>query len=52
MTERAAALSPIPLGRMGRPEEVADLIAFLASARAAYITGTAINVDGGASGAV
>lgn len=52
MAERAAVLAPIPLGRMGRPEEVADLIAFLASARAAYITGTAINVDGGASGAV
>ncbi len=52
MAERAAALAPIPLGRMGRPEEVADLIAFLASARAAYITGAAINVDGGASGVV
>jgi 3-oxoacyl-[acyl-carrier protein] reductase len=42
----------IPLGRMGQPEEVADLITFLASDRGGYITGTAINVDGGLSGAV
>jgi 3-oxoacyl-[acyl-carrier protein] reductase len=37
----------IPLNRMGRPEEVADIVAFLASARASYITGTTIPVDGG-----
>ncbi|MGC8874385.1 MAG: SDR family oxidoreductase [Chloroflexia bacterium] len=37
----------IPMGRMGRPEELAALVAFLASERAAYITGTAIQVDGG-----
>lgn len=36
----------IPLGRAGRAEEVADTIAFLASERASYISGTAINVDG------
>lgn len=42
----------IPLGRMGRSEEVADLIAFLVSERGSYITGTAINVDGGLSGVV
>src|SRR3990172_6489444 len=41
-----------PLGRMGQPEEVADLIAFLASERGSYITATAINVDAGLSGAV
>ena len=41
-----------PLGRMGQPEEVADLITFLASDRGGYITGTAINVDGGLSGVV
>lgn len=37
----------IPLGRMGQPEELAALIAFLASERASYITGTAIQADGG-----
>jgi 3-oxoacyl-[acyl-carrier protein] reductase len=42
----------IPLGRVGEAEEVGDLIAFLASARAAYITGVAINVDGGSSAVV
>jgi citronellol/citronellal dehydrogenase len=38
----------VPLGRLGRPEEVASLIAFLASDGGAYITGTTITVDGGA----
>ncbi len=37
----------IPMKRMGQPEELAALIAFLASERAGYITGTAIQVDGG-----
>ena len=37
----------IPLGRLGKPEELANLIAFLASERASYITGTVIQVDGG-----
>ena len=40
----------IPLGRMGEAEEVANVIAFLASDAASYITGTCINVDGGLSG--
>ena len=39
----------IPLGRIGKPEELAALVAFLASAQAAYITGTTIQVDGGAT---
>jgi citronellol/citronellal dehydrogenase len=38
----------VPLGRLGRPEEVAALIAFLASDGGAYVTGTTIVVDGGA----
>ncbi len=37
----------IPLRRFGAPEEVADLVSFLASPRAAYITGQAIGIDGG-----
>lgn len=39
--------SSIPVGRYGRPEEYADAVAFLASERAAYITGTMLRVDGG-----
>lgn len=39
----------IPLGRIGQPEELAALVAFLASGQAAYISGTTISVDGGAS---
>jgi citronellol/citronellal dehydrogenase len=38
----------VPLGRLGRPEEVASVIAFLASPGGAYVTGTTIVVDGGA----
>lgn len=38
----------VPLGRLGRPEEVASIIAFLASSGGAYVTGTTILVDGGA----
>jgi 3-oxoacyl-[acyl-carrier protein] reductase len=38
----------IPLGRIGKPEELAALVAFLASPLAGYITGTTIQVDGGA----
>lgn len=41
------ATAAIPLRRMGRPEEVADAVAFLASERASYITGSLVVVDGG-----
>jgi 3-oxoacyl-[acyl-carrier protein] reductase len=37
----------IPAGRLGQPEEIADLICFLASERAAYLTGLSIPFDGG-----
>ena len=39
----------VPLGRMGEPEEAGDVIAFLASERASYLTGIAVNIDGGTS---
>jgi NAD(P)-dependent dehydrogenase (short-subunit alcohol dehydrogenase family) len=39
----------IPLGRVGRSEEFADVAAFLLSPRSSYVTGSAINIDGGAS---
>ncbi len=40
-------VAPLPFGRAGTPEEVADLVAFAASERASYITGTILTVDGG-----
>jgi 3-oxoacyl-[acyl-carrier protein] reductase len=44
---RAKYLERIPLGRIGDPAEVAAAVLFLASARASYITGTALHVNGG-----
>lgn len=44
---RAALLAQIPLGRVGRPEEVAEAVAFLASPAAAYITGHVLRINGG-----
>lgn len=41
------AKARIPLGRLGRPEEVADVVAFLASDRATYLSGAVLQVDGG-----
>ena len=41
------AVSLIPMGRLGRPEEVGDLVAFLASDRASFLTGTSVVLDGG-----
>jgi 3-oxoacyl-[acyl-carrier protein] reductase len=46
LKERAKS---VPLGRIGKPEELAALVTFLASEQAAYITGTTIQVDGGAN---
>jgi len=50
--EAIARDAGVPLGRIGEASELAALVAFLASAQAAYITGVAINFDGGLSGAV
>ncbi|MBO1331223.1 SDR family NAD(P)-dependent oxidoreductase [Streptomyces sp. VRA16 Mangrove soil] len=52
--EQAAQLrdtlaATVPLGRMGRPEEVADLALFLATPQSSFITGTEIFIDGGAN---
>ena len=45
--ETADLTEEIPLGRAGRPGEVAAVIRFLASPDASYITGETVNVDGG-----
>jgi 3-oxoacyl-[acyl-carrier protein] reductase len=37
----------IPAGRFGKPEEVADIVVFLCSERASWVTGACLNVDGG-----
>jgi len=44
---RAARLATFPLGRFGRPEDVADLAVFLASEESSWMTGTALPLDGG-----
>ena len=46
---REQRVSKLPVGRMGRPEEVAAVVAFMASERASYVVGTAWYVDGGGS---
>lgn len=40
-------LPEIPLGRLGQPDEVAQLVAYLASERAAFITGANLSINGG-----
>jgi len=44
---KTASIAGIPAGRYGRPEEFADVVAFLASERASYMTGSRLRVDGG-----
>jgi len=43
---RRRSVEAIPLGRLARPEEVADVVAFLASDRASYVTGVTVGMDG------
>ena len=45
--QKAALLQQVPLARLGRPEEIAHAVAFLASPLAGYITGTELHVNGG-----
>jgi len=40
-------IATVPLGRYGRPEEIAAGVVFLASPEASYVTGTLLNIDGG-----
>jgi NAD(P)-dependent dehydrogenase (short-subunit alcohol dehydrogenase family) len=46
---RKRMVERLPLGRPATPEEIADVIVFLASDRASYVTGTVVHVDGGAT---
>ncbi len=46
---QAKVADGLPFKRAGRPDEVGDLVAYLASERASYISGTIVTIDGGAS---
>ena len=46
-TGREAYLAKIPLRRIGRPEDIAEVVTFLCSPAASYVTGQGINVNGG-----
>lgn len=50
--EHAARIGSVALGRLGTPEEVSGLVAFLCSHRAGFITGTLVNVDGGGTACI
>jgi 3-oxoacyl-[acyl-carrier protein] reductase len=45
--QREKLLAQIPLGRLAAPEDIASVVAFLASAGAGYVTGATIHVNGG-----
>lgn len=45
--DEAELKKQIPMGRFGKPEEVAEVVAFLASPQAGYITGNVISINGG-----
>ncbi len=50
--DRVAKEQAIPLDRVGESSEAGDVITFLASERASYLTGIAVNIDGGTSAVV